>query len=122
MSAPRKSSDIRSADGPAFLRDRSTGLLLEHPRLREPRELPGLHPEEPAQHVLGMLPEPRRGRANPWLQRREAHRVRLDRVPAEHGVLDVAEVAPMRELRILVQGGEVLDRPRLDTRGLEALR
>src|SRR5947207_10344498 len=69
-----------------------------------------------------MLPESRRGRANPRLHRREAQRVRLDRVPAEHGVLDLTEVAPMRELRILVQVGEVLDRARLDARGLEALR
>src|SRR2546429_6676852 len=100
MSAPRKSSDIRSADGPAFLRDRSTGRLLEHPRLREPRELPALHPEELAQHVLRVLAEPRRGRLDPRLQRREAQRVRLDRVPPEYGVLDLAEVAPVRELAV----------------------
>ena len=45
--------------------------------------------------------------------------MRLDRVAPEHRVLDVAEVAPVRELRVLVQVGEVLDRAGLDARGLQ---
>jgi len=46
--------------------------LLEDTRVAQPRELAGLHPEEGAQHMLGVLPETRRGYLDPRLLERSA--------------------------------------------------
>ena len=84
--------------------------LLEDPGVAEPDELVRRHPEELPQHVLGVLTQAGRWRVDAGLQGREAHGVGLDRMAAENGMLDGAEVLAVGQLRVIVQVAEVLDR------------
>src|SRR5438128_1147268 len=59
-------------------------------------------------------------RVDPRLQRGEADGMRLGGMGAEDGVLDGPEVATVRELRVVVEVAEVLDRRGVHPRGLQA--
>src|SRR5262249_12679423 len=70
-------------------------------------------------HAIGVRTEARRGRFDARLHRGEANRMGLDGMAAEDGVLHRPEVPSVRELRIVVEIAEVLDRRRIDASGLE---
>src|SRR5690242_3469549 len=84
-------------------------LLAQDALLLERRILVGGHPEKAAQHVLGVLPELRCGRPDVARRLRERDRVHLGWMAADHGMLDFAEVAPVRELRVVVEIAEIED-------------